>query len=279
MIMPLSSDQLEAFLTVSQTLNFTRAAEALHITQSALSQRIMKLEGELGLTLFIRERSNLRLTEAAYSLVRYCTQKNSLESEFLSSLQDKSHGGQIRIGGFSSVMSSIALASLKPLILSGARIHMIVDELTELPARLQSGEIDYLISDRRDTNESLERISLGTEKNVLVQKKKYKGPDIFLDHDEKDQTTFEYLKMTGQSRKNIQRQFLDDIFGLLAGVKLGLGRAILPKHLIQDMADLETVNPGDVLQSPVFLYYYTRPYYTRLHSQVVEALKRGFQAL
>src|SRR4051812_42865459 len=102
--MSLSSLQLDAFLTVAQTLNFTKAADQLHITQSALSQRIMKLEEELETSLFIRDRAGLKLTEAAQDLIRYCRCKNSLEDEFLSGLRDASLAGVIRIGGLSSLM-------------------------------------------------------------------------------------------------------------------------------------------------------------------------------
>lgn len=113
--MGLSSSQLEAFFAVSQTLNFTNAAAKLYITQSALSQRILNLEKELELTLFIRDRSGLRLTEAAIKLVRYCQQKNNLELEVLASLRPddpKVFGGVVRIGGFSSIMSSVVVPAL-----------------------------------------------------------------------------------------------------------------------------------------------------------------------
>ncbi|HKP10974.1 MAG TPA: LysR family transcriptional regulator, partial [Blastocatellia bacterium] len=46
--------QLETFRVVAETLNFTRAAERLHLTQSAVSHQIKALEEELGEPLFIR---------------------------------------------------------------------------------------------------------------------------------------------------------------------------------------------------------------------------------
>ncbi len=45
--MQLSARQLEAFLAAAQLRNFTKAASRLHLTQSALSQRIQKLEDVL----------------------------------------------------------------------------------------------------------------------------------------------------------------------------------------------------------------------------------------
>jgi DNA-binding transcriptional LysR family regulator len=275
--MSLSSLQLDAFLTVAQTLNFTKAADLLHVTQSALSQRIMKLEEELETSLFIRDRAGLRLTEAAQDLIRYCRCKNSLEEEFLATLRDASLAGVIRIGGISSLMSAVILPSLEMLLSQNTKlkIHMINDEIDALPARLRQGEIDYMILDRRDNRDELERVALGKEQNVLVQKRKYKGGDIYLDHDENDAVTRDYLKLCGQKTKNIERRYLDNVYGLIEGVRLGIGRAVLPKHLIAGQRDFEILNPAIVLEVPMYLYFYSQPYYSKLHHRVVEAITSG----
>lgn len=279
--MALSSDQLEAFLTVAQTLNFTKAANSLHITQSALSQRIMKLERELETALFIRDRSGLRLTETAEALVRYCLCKNSLEAEFLNNLRGENASGIVRIGGFSSVMQSAILPSLKGLLTANpqVKLQMVVDEMSELPARLKRGEIDYMILDRREDRDEFERILLGHEKNVLVQKRKYKGPDIYLDHNENDPTTHAYLKMAGLKTKKIERRYLANIYGLIEGVRLGLGRAVVPKHLITNEKEIEILHPQTVLEIPVYLYFYSQPYYSKLHKHVVDSIVEGTKSI
>lgn len=51
------------FLAVSETLNFTRAAEACNVTQPALSRAIQQLEEEIGGLLFRRERNLTHLTD------------------------------------------------------------------------------------------------------------------------------------------------------------------------------------------------------------------------
>lgn len=55
---------VEAFLAVVQFGGFTRAAEALHLSQPALSRRIALLEGDLGQPVFERGRKTVRLTDA-----------------------------------------------------------------------------------------------------------------------------------------------------------------------------------------------------------------------
>jgi len=54
---------LEAAIAVAQDLNFSRAAERLHIDQSAVTKRINSLESQLGFKLFERNHQSVELTE------------------------------------------------------------------------------------------------------------------------------------------------------------------------------------------------------------------------
>lgn len=58
-----SLDTLRAFESAARHLNFTKAANELHVTQSALSQRIGALEDELGFPLFVRRGRQIELTQ------------------------------------------------------------------------------------------------------------------------------------------------------------------------------------------------------------------------
>lgn len=56
--------QLQYFIAVSEQMNFSKAAERLHISQPSLSNAIKKLEHEIGSPLLDRNTRNLQLTEA-----------------------------------------------------------------------------------------------------------------------------------------------------------------------------------------------------------------------
>ena len=66
----MNTTQIKCFLTLAETLNFTKAANQLFISQPGLSRQIVSLERELNTLLFIRDRHNVRLTPAAAVLVK-----------------------------------------------------------------------------------------------------------------------------------------------------------------------------------------------------------------
>lgn len=61
--------QIEHFLAVARHLNFTRAADELHLVQSAVSTSVRSLEGELGTPLFERSTRQVTLTAAGVALL------------------------------------------------------------------------------------------------------------------------------------------------------------------------------------------------------------------
>lgn len=73
--------QLETFLAVTQEKSFSRAAQRLHRTQSAVSQTISRLEEEIGEILFDRSSRDGTLTDAGRLLVRYAEELLNLRTE------------------------------------------------------------------------------------------------------------------------------------------------------------------------------------------------------
>ena len=90
---------LRTFLEVARVRHFGRAAEALHLTQGAVSARIRKLEAALGVSLFDRQRRDVQLTPEGH---RFVSHADRLISQWRSARQDVSVGEaamQLSVGG------------------------------------------------------------------------------------------------------------------------------------------------------------------------------------
>ena len=72
--MQLSPDILRTFVAAARTLNFTHAARQMHLTQSAVSMQLKKLEQQAGVQLFTRKGRGLVPTEAGEAFTEYARQ-------------------------------------------------------------------------------------------------------------------------------------------------------------------------------------------------------------
>jgi DNA-binding transcriptional LysR family regulator len=72
-------DRLDVFYAVAEKLSFTQAAQALFISQPAVSAAIKALEAEYGLPLFSRAGGRIELTEAGATLYGYASSIRELE--------------------------------------------------------------------------------------------------------------------------------------------------------------------------------------------------------
>ncbi|MEZ4751030.1 MAG: LysR family transcriptional regulator [Bdellovibrionota bacterium] len=280
--MSLSSLQLDAFLAVCRERSFSKAAKRLAVTQSALSQRVTALEGQLEQSLLIRDREGLRLTDAGERLLRYCLARETLEAEALHSLSAESAlAGSIRVAGYSSVVRSVLMPALSPLLRAnaGLRLELLSREIAELPEMLQRGETDYVVLDHVWRRAGVESLVLGEEENVLIESAEHdERSTYFLDHDADDATTEKLLRRERRQLDPAHRCYLDDIYGISDGVAQGLGRAVVSSHLIPEDFPVRRTPGFKTLKNPVVLHYLSQPYYSELHQKVLETLEQSCSA-
>lgn len=93
----MDSRQLEYIIRISEERSITKAAERLYVTQSALNQQLQKIESELGMSLFIRTRSDWRLTPAGEVYVDMARSILRLEQNACSRIQDMHDADSRRI--------------------------------------------------------------------------------------------------------------------------------------------------------------------------------------
>ncbi|WP_460449203.1 LysR substrate-binding domain-containing protein [Alsobacter sp. SYSU BS001988] len=94
----LDIDQLKTFVAISDTGSFTKAADVVHKTQSAVSMQMKRLEERLGKPVFERDGRASRLTEDGERLLDYARRILRLNVECLASFADAELAGRVRLG-------------------------------------------------------------------------------------------------------------------------------------------------------------------------------------
>jgi DNA-binding transcriptional LysR family regulator len=278
--MRLSNRQLTAFIATAATLSFTRAAKQLGITQSALSQRIRQLENELGVTLLNRSSRGVELTEAGKRVLRFCRSSSALEEEILSDLGSDPSGplkGVTRIAAHSSILRPVLIPALAPLLRENplVKCEFISAEAKDLPDILKGGEAEFVIMDHLLDWSNLTTHELGHETYVAVASTVHQSREnVYLDLDIHDRVTAEFFNLQDNPPEYC-RCFLSDVFGIIAGVENGLGRAVVSQHLIVDNPGVKVLPEYKPIPSPIILHFYTQSLYTRLHSIVLETILSG----
>jgi len=115
--------QLEVFLTVARERRFSRAAEKLYRTQSAVSQTIRKLEEELGEALFDRSSREGVLTDAGRVLYEYAEKLINLRSEASESLKELR---ELQTGKLVIAANEFTALYLLPVLAEFRRLHPMI---------------------------------------------------------------------------------------------------------------------------------------------------------
>ena len=95
---PLDLELLRTFVAITERESFALAAERVHRTQSAVTQQMARLEGQLGIALFRKVGRSKRLTEHGVRLLDYSRRLLQLNDEALASLAASDLRGPLRIG-------------------------------------------------------------------------------------------------------------------------------------------------------------------------------------
>lgn len=99
--------KLDTLLAVAELLNYTKAAQALSLTQPAVSQHIRQLEADYEITIFRRGEKPLVLTKEGEVLVQYAKKIRNLHERMLIQLGDvRRKKRQLAIGVTETTMSS-----------------------------------------------------------------------------------------------------------------------------------------------------------------------------
>ncbi|MET0288067.1 MAG: LysR family transcriptional regulator [Pseudoxanthomonas sp.] len=163
---------LRYFLAVAETLNFTKAAEQLHIAQPPLSRQIQQLEEELGTQLIVRTSRPIRLTEAGRLFHQEAVQLLGRLEQMKEAARRVGHSQRrvLSIGFVASVLYGGLPAVVRRLRLQRPELEIRLTEMMsgEQVEALKAGRIDLGFGRIRSHDAAVERLVLREERLVAA---------------------------------------------------------------------------------------------------------------
>ncbi len=164
--------QLEAFRAVAETGSFTRACQALFITQSTVSQHIHSLETHLQVRLFDRNRRQVSLSPAGERLMQHCSAVFQLleEAERAVRAAHDPYCGKVAFGCASSTL----LYQLPSVLAEYARryprveLKIVGGTISEIMAQMEADALDLALVVLPVSSSHVRRIQLWAEGFVLA---------------------------------------------------------------------------------------------------------------
>lgn len=147
MSLSLDLDQLRTFVAIAECGSFTRAANLVHKTQSAVSMQMRRLEERLGRAVFVRDGRNSKLSEDGERLLHYARRMVRLNDETLSAFDDDILTGRVRLGTPDDYADRFLPEILARFARSNPRVEVTVvcAPTPNLVASLRENELDISI--------------------------------------------------------------------------------------------------------------------------------------
>ncbi|PWM65328.1 MAG: LysR family transcriptional regulator [Clostridiales bacterium] len=165
------SVKLNTLLTVAEQQNFTKAAEQLSLTQPAVSHHISQLEEEFGVSLFIRGKSGLKLTQEGETVVRCARRMSALYEKLLTDLANiDKQITKLRVGITHTAESNLTAEVLAKCsgAENGLSITIVTDVINNLYDMLENYEIDLAIAEGNYFEPAFNSVVLDTDFLVCI---------------------------------------------------------------------------------------------------------------
>lgn len=163
--------RIETFLTVCKHMNYTKAAEELHITQPSVSQQIRHLEEYYRTELFSRQGKKIFLTPSGEILLRAAETMRNDEIRLFEKISDeKRHNTSLVFGATMTIAEFALSAPLNRIIKTNPDfdIHMIMGNTAQLIDKLRCGDIHFAIVEGYFNSSDFEKMLFKREKYIPV---------------------------------------------------------------------------------------------------------------
>ena len=174
--MDINYELYKVFYHVAKSLSFSEAAEALFISQSAVSQSIKTLEKRLNQPLFIRSTKRVALTKEGELLLKHIEPAINLITRGENQLcADPKSGIQLRIGASDTICRYYLVPYLNAFHLKYPNIHIKVSNGTSIQCAkmLERNEVDVIVTNSPNSalNDLMDIIPVKEFRDVFIAKK------------------------------------------------------------------------------------------------------------
>lgn len=173
MVIILDHEQLDTFLSLTKTKNFTRTAEELNVVQSTVTTRIKALEEEIGESLFSRKARRVEMTQEGRTFYEYAMNIIQLMNESGEAVRlQKKYKERIVFAAVGSVWESQLFKMIKTVKNKNMAIRMITDHSLSIIKQISYGSVDIGFVYTVPVSPDFEAAELYEEELLLVSGKK-----------------------------------------------------------------------------------------------------------
>lgn len=287
---PFDPEALECLAAIVEEGGFERAARRLHITQSAVSQRLRSLEAQVGTVLVVRSRP-LKVTPAGQLLLKHTQQLRLLRTDLERDLREfapRLGGGsredeRISIAINADSIASWALDALGDLARRGVPLEVITDDQDFTHEWLRSGQVLGCVTTQHQPLRGCRLVALGAMPYVAVAAADYASRQLpdgltpynfrdlpFVAFNRKDDMQTEFVSRSfGLKQVSLTQLYVPSSEGQVRAIRAGWGVSVVPEQLVrEDLRRGTLVNVAPAHQLSIQLYWHC----WNLQSDVLEAL-------
>lgn len=250
---------LRSFLSVARTGSLTRAAQAVHVTQPALSQQMRELAGLMGVALLDRVGRGVELTPAGLELFSSLEPLLGELEAALGAVSERSLEirGTLRIGAIGTYARALVVPSVARLLANHSQLRVQVEQLTaaQFDSALQHNQIDIGLSFSDLSRGDISQCPLFEETLALISRSQPGTTSGSVSLEEIASLPLALLNRTFTMRRQIDEVFRAE--QQLPDVRLELANVDSLWYLAQS-SDLAVItsslgarNPGSLLIRPI----------------------------
>ena len=272
--MDINYELYKVFYHVAKSLSFSDAADALFISQSAVSQSIKTLEKRLNQTLFIRSTKRVALTKEGELLLKHIEPAINLISRGENQLcADPKSGIQLRIGASDTICRYYLVPFLNQFHTKYPNIHIKVTNGTSLQCAklLERNEVDVIVTNSPNPalNNMMQIIPVKEFRDVFIANKEaFPLKDCPITLQELQQYPILMLEKRSTTAIYLHNLFLENSLDLVPAIelssndllidlaKIGLGIAFIPDFCIKELDNLTIIPTNQEIPSRMLVAAY-----------------------